>query len=615
MNTALNIVNNGAVSELDKVEIDKQIEGIISKHKNNRYEINKLVLGSVSALTASENYSNELASKGAIKRFWGGITGKNKELQSKIDNNLAAAQYASQQTLQRLAEQNLMSFELITVVNNKLNASMLEVEKEINNIYGTLVTFFKKTKSDIIQLENRVERLERNVNLLNWQNSIEYQMWNGMEYVELDTFSKIVCMVRDFYDITKGEWTTSDLLLLKSAMSIIGINPRELINCGAFIRALYMNRSLCEKLFQGKMNNEYVEEWYVALASATNKGISLQEKESYIVQGVMKCLAVKDIKATSEAIVDNLVEEYEKNEIFMSPQSNVLAYDLMIELLFNLEQLKYIPPKTQAERLKEAEIEHMKENYEVAFYMFKELAEENCGRAMFFLGEYYKQGYGNILEINDTNTAIGHEWHKKGAKYGDVLAELNTSYMYSKDSVERKSIQERIYPQVRMLADQGDMIAQNELSDICNDKKEKIYWLQKSAEAGLQRSKNKLRDLYYNLGVDNYGKNKTEEEYFCAIQYFMKAMDLGSADAMGYIGLMYDWGYGFAENTQVARSWYKRGAENGSAFSMRNYAGFLYEGRGGNMNKEEAKEWYIKSAELGLEDAKVHLKEKFGIEI
>ena len=173
-------LNTNEITETDKQELDLEINRIIEKHKNNRYDVNRLVFESVSALTQSRNYSKELNSQGVLKRFWGGITGKNRQLQKKIDGSLAKAQYATQQTLQKLAEQNLMSFELITAVNNKLNASLIEVETEINNIYGTLVTFFKQTKSDIIQLENRVERLEKNVKLLNWQNSIEYQMWDGV---------------------------------------------------------------------------------------------------------------------------------------------------------------------------------------------------------------------------------------------------------------------------------------------------------------------------------------------------------------------------------------------------------------------------------------------------
>ena len=239
-----------SLEETEKNEIDKEIDRIINQHKNNRYEVNRLVFESVAALTQSENYSNELNSQGILKRFWGGITGKNRKLQQKIDNGLARAQYASQRTLKKLAEQNLMSFELITAVNNKLNSSIIEVEQEINKIYGTLVIFFKQTRSDIIQLENRVNRLEKNVKLLNWQNSIEYQMWNGIEYSELDTISKIACIVEDFYMITDGAWTTSDLLLLKTAMGTIGLECKEIVEYRDIIWGLHNNHEACEKVFK-----------------------------------------------------------------------------------------------------------------------------------------------------------------------------------------------------------------------------------------------------------------------------------------------------------------------------------------------------------------------------
>lgn len=125
MSTGLQVVKQEQLSENVRNEIDSEIDKIIERHKNNRYEINKLVFESVAALTSSENYSNELASQGILKRFWGGITGKNKALQAEINRNQAVAQYASQQSLQKLAEQNLMSFELITAVNNKLNKGEL----------------------------------------------------------------------------------------------------------------------------------------------------------------------------------------------------------------------------------------------------------------------------------------------------------------------------------------------------------------------------------------------------------------------------------------------------------------------------------------------------------
>lgn len=60
-----------SLEETEKNEIDKEIDRIINQHKNNRYEVNRLVFESVEALTQSENYSNELNSQGILKRFWG----------------------------------------------------------------------------------------------------------------------------------------------------------------------------------------------------------------------------------------------------------------------------------------------------------------------------------------------------------------------------------------------------------------------------------------------------------------------------------------------------------------------------------------------------------------
>ena len=138
MKYELKCVDDSILNADDRSDIDKQIESIIARHKGNRYQVNRLVFESVAALTASENLVQKKASQGFLKRFWNNLTGKNNRLQADIDRNLARAQYASQQTLQKLAEQNLMSFELITAVNNKLNASMLAVEQEINNVYGTM---------------------------------------------------------------------------------------------------------------------------------------------------------------------------------------------------------------------------------------------------------------------------------------------------------------------------------------------------------------------------------------------------------------------------------------------------------------------------------------------
>ena len=205
------VVNANALPIEQRQFLDKRINEIIQQHKSNRGEINRLTFDCVTALSASRSRSRELSNQGFFKRLWGGITGKNQRLQNEINRNHAAAQYASQMCLQKLAEQNLITFELVAAVNNKLNSFAVNVSQEfnnvnqeINNIYDILGKFFRQTRSDILQIEQRIDKLERNVKLLNWQASIEYQACDGIEYESLSTVGKIVCLTKDFYEITKG---------------------------------------------------------------------------------------------------------------------------------------------------------------------------------------------------------------------------------------------------------------------------------------------------------------------------------------------------------------------------------------------------------------------------
>lgn len=157
----LKIVDPISLDKEDRSELDANIDSLIADLKDSRQEINRLVFESVSAITAGENFEKELANKKGLKRFLGAITGSNKKLQDKINSNRTLAQYAAQQILQRLVEQNLMSLDLIIAVNNKLNASVKELEGEINEIYRILLEFFSQVSEELKQHEKRISKIER----------------------------------------------------------------------------------------------------------------------------------------------------------------------------------------------------------------------------------------------------------------------------------------------------------------------------------------------------------------------------------------------------------------------------------------------------------------------
>ncbi len=134
MANELTVIETDILNVDEKEKLNINIDRVIEVHKNNRQEINRLVFESVSAMTEVDYAQNELSNKGFFRRFIGGITGSNQKLQNKINSNSAVVQYAAQQTLQKLAEQNLMTFDLITAVNNKFNASIYEINAEFNRI-------------------------------------------------------------------------------------------------------------------------------------------------------------------------------------------------------------------------------------------------------------------------------------------------------------------------------------------------------------------------------------------------------------------------------------------------------------------------------------------------
>lgn len=548
----LAIVRNEQLTDIEKLEIDKQIDSLIDKHKGNSFEINRLVFESITSLETSNSYTRELESQGTVKRFFGMISGKNKNLQSEIDKNLYRSQYSSQQTLQKLAEQNLMSFELITAVNNKLNSSILEIENEINTIYGTLVTFFKQTKSNLIQIENRLDKLERNVNILNWVNTIEYQMFNGVEYADLNKMEKIVCLATDFYSITKGDWTTSDLLLLKSAISEIGLSPKDTIKYEDFIRYVSENETLYNRLIDEDVreldNQKYMD---ASIISGISKCTLLETNEKYVLNTVLVQLESSGVDVDSKEIKYSLVRNHLGQNNYIDVKKEVNLFDFIIELLLNINIFEY----TVSEKYICADIDFE----DVDFDIVKRYAEKNNVKAQSILAGYY---------FAEDNIKDAYEWSLKAAYNGDNYAKFILSLIYF--GVVESDIginKEEGFKFCLEAAENGYNAAQGlvaacyldseEITGIPNDFKKGIKWLEKAAENGDDNSQNELGDAFY------YGKYTIEKDY------------------------------------EEAFNWYKKASEQENEYGLWNLGKMYYDGVYVNRDYEEAKRLIKKAAELG----------------
>ena len=98
----------------------------------------------------------------------------------------------------------------------------------------------------------------------------------------------------------------------------------------------------------------------------------------------------------------------------------------------------------------------------------------------------------------------------------------------------------------------------------------------------------------------------TKKEMFAV---FQTGADRGNATSMANLGLLYEKGFGVAQDYAKAREWYEKAAAEGNEIAM-GYLGLLYEkGFGVAQDFDKAREWYEKAAEKGDTSAKARLEQ------
>ena len=603
----LAIVDGNEVFTIDEqTELEKHIDDVIAAHKNNRREINRLVFECTSALTAADDASRELASKGFFRRFIGAITGSNKRLQDKINRNTRAAQYASQVTMQKLAEQNLMTVDLLTAVNNKLNASIDAVNEKFKEQFVILGKFILKTRGDMISLSLRMDKAEWNVKLLNWQASVEYLTLNGVEYSDLDDAGKIVCLARDFYDLTDGNWATSDLLLLKAAMGQIGMAPKKEINIFDTLKTIADTPVLQEKLLDHHGIRPISDPSYLISMGTLEKLNALADKDRYMVDGVAANYKSHGITMGADEIRGDLAKGYMRQQANVNLNTHVGAYDFLLDLLYNLSE-------STAEGLLQCKddkgliplflTDHTKKAYE----QIRKAADEGNAIALYMMAAYFSQGYG-VQHINNQKAIA---YFKKSYEAGYPVAGYDVAASLPDGSPEQKEILKNAKHNILELANEGDVFAQTNAAwgyengyGTAADDYEAVKWYQKAAEQGYARAQCNLGDMYfYGTGV--------EQSYEKAVEWYLKAAEQGYADAQYNLGDMYEYGIGVERSYEKAVEWYRKAAEQGDARAQCDLGNMYFYGRGVEQSYEKAVEWYLKAAEQGDASAQNDLGEMY----
>lgn len=620
----LNIINSEVVTVEDKDFFNNQIDLIIDQHKNNRQTINRLVFDSMALLTDADTASDTLAGKGFFKRLIGSFTGSNRKLEAIINQNRSKAQYLAQQTLQKLAEQNLLSFDLIASVNNKLNFHVEQLNSEIENIYNGLNNFFKLYQNNIIKTELRLDKVERNLNLLTWVNSIEYQMFNGINYFELDEISQIICIAKDFYDLTKGEWSVSDLLLLKSVLNQLAIIPTKKINLWEVILKINESEILREKLLGEKIfiSSDIIDNNLIILESLYKFNLLLSE-EKYLVTICKKLLNDNSITINDTSLESLLTKSYIEVKNNINLDNDMVIFDFILELLFNLsqgegfinsqfivdennEELNLIDivqssdsNNVDNELFSDGIIAFNDKIYSVSFDKFSDAYNLGDLRAGYYLAYSYLYGLGTSVNYEKTLEIANQCLEKNeydllfilGKLYHEGLGVSQNFDLAYENYTKSIKISNNDMAKAYSMNNLGSMFLLGE--GVRKDIDKALEYFQKSAELGNDTAMLNLGLLYFNGEL-------VDRDYQVAFEYFNNAATKFNGKSLNMLGYYYEKGLLGNQDISKAIECYKKSYENNFVKAAYNCARFFENGIGVPTNYEEAFKLYKIAADADI---------------
>lgn len=481
----LAIAENSRLTEEERAALDTELDRLMDGVKTDEKKLDRLVFACAAVP----------AETGSAQNGWTRMAEHDPAMQEMLQDRADAVQYVSLQMLQKLADNDLLRFDLLTAVQNKLRASMtLAGETERGKV---LEAFLKKTRNQLVKRELQAAKGEKNGKLLMWQNSIEYLDCGGTAYTDMEPAGKLVCLVRDFFDVTEGIWSTSDLLLLKAALSAAGLAPGEKVNYGKILEDIAESAPLWDKWTGGLSLPAAMEPECLMAMSGIRKLLALHGEDRYIVEAVYAYASESRPDITKDDICHTLMRSYLRTQAEADVDMELDSFDMALDLLYNLKRsvaepsagVQAVSEEAGKPEKKDAEVPEKAPEliqaeelfrsckYREAYPLFRKLAAEHNGRAMYYTGEYLSHPYPREGKKNSENGNMGFlqffqmpvipardeqaavDWWKRGADNDDALAALRAP-----DSDKETAFQKAL-----TLAEQGDPAAQFEVGR-CFDK-------------------------------------------------------------------------------------------------------------------------------------------------
>ena len=333
------------IDEKDKNIIDKCILNNIKEYGHNSAKLTELTIEAVSSLSAGMSRTEFLAKQGFLKNIFNSITGQNRKIRGEIDYNYAIVKNASLKMIDYLAKQNKITYEGLIYINNKLNTIEKNIEEELIKICVNVRESFNYILNKINNKSNRIDSLEKKIQLLEFKASASILEFDGIKYSDMDSIEKIICLSNDLFskicctNTNENAISKEHIFMIKAILTDFNVNIKESTKIIDIYKKLIEKPIFINKLLENTIDNK-IPQYIIPILSGVRKIQKLDNEEKYITDSILKMIKkhnIIDIKL-------NLINEYGINVSNFNYNSEIKDNKLII-LIMN--ELKMMSKKTK----------------------------------------------------------------------------------------------------------------------------------------------------------------------------------------------------------------------------------------------------------------------------
>lgn len=255
--SSFTLAGEALLSQLDRERIHTSVDQFLARCGQDRDAVEEAVLDAIAALAPVPGRAGAMRDEGMLSRLFGALTGRTQKLSADNQLALAEGQYALMRLVNTVQKQGALSLEFSCVLQNRVQDALQEIARQgqrhnqdLQRVYRSMAQVYGKLRDRLMQIDERVDRLERQGRLLSWLAHTSVPRYRGRRLAELPVTLRLVTLANDFFHRTEGAWTLDELMSAQEMCYRAELGEATL-RVGSFFQDLLEDRESAGTLTEG----------------------------------------------------------------------------------------------------------------------------------------------------------------------------------------------------------------------------------------------------------------------------------------------------------------------------------------------------------------------------